>query len=64
MQISHLRDTYVHYKIVLKTTLNGNILLNDEVQLGLVAYLGLALVIGRNGGNVQHKAYVGLIDFM
>lgn len=28
------------------------------MKLGLSAYLGLAIVIGRNSGDVQHKAYV------
>lgn len=29
-------------------------------QLGFLAYLGLAIIIGRNGGDVEHKAYVRL----
>ena len=28
------------------------------MKLGLSAYLGLAIVIGKNSGDVQHKAYV------
>lgn len=29
-------------------------------QLGFLAYLGLAIVIGKNSGEVEHKAYVRL----
>lgn len=31
-------------------------------QLGFLAYLGLAIIIGKNSGDVMHKAYVRLPD--
>ena len=33
------------------------------IKLGFLAYLGLVIMIGKDTGGVQHKAYVGLHEY-
>lgn len=56
-QTSRLLPTYVQ-RFGSQCLLPRGRRLTGGLKLGLSAFLGLAIVIGRNGGDIQHKAYV------
>ena len=53
-------------RLYTKLCITRKLLLEDYFSIAgyleLVAYLGLAIVIGKNGGDIQHKAYLSTVE--